>query len=83
VVKASKPFASLHDSVGQAGFEDGCATGVGGGDAGGVEVGDGYSVAESGETDRGDQADVAGTEQEQVHEVGLRCGEMLGRSPEP
>ena len=35
-----------------------------------VEVGDGDAMAEPNETDRGDQADVAGTEQEQVHVQG-------------
>jgi hypothetical protein len=73
---------ALGDRLGQAGFEDWRPAVVRGGDAGRIEVGDGDPVAEPREADRGDQADVAGTEQEEVHEVGspVRC--ESGRLPE-
>ena len=60
----------VRDRVGQARLEDRGAARVRGGDPVRVDVGNRDSVAEPGEADRGDQADVAGTEQEQVHEVG-------------
>ena len=64
---------AARDRLGQAGLEDGRPTVVQAGDSGGVEVGDGDAMAEPCEADRGDQADVAGTEQEEVHEGDLRC----------
>ena len=40
------------------------------GDSGLVQVGDGDAMTQPSETDRGDQTDVAGTEQEQMHVQG-------------
>ena len=72
VVKVSEPSARPRgDRLGQAGLEDRRPALVEVGDPGGVEVGDGDAMAEPGEADRGDQADVAGTEQEEVHEAGI------------